>query len=177
MCLNLNYAAVILLSVGTTRCWEPWGKWGDCECLLDFNNIHASHGHTELAHQHSRHVFGQRSISWNTKRYSMQHIELGKYVNLHYFCSVIYHWLMKLQQTLIKSWQSVAVSALLLFSASFACLWWAKMAGCVLFFTSCLILQLMMNGPDALVCLILLAVPDNMPSWTTGIAWSARDEG
>lgn len=50
-------------------------------------------------------------------------------------------------------------------------------AGCGLFFTSCLILHLMMNRPDAFVCLILLAVPDNMSTWTARSAWSAGDEG
>ncbi len=50
-------------------------------------------------------------------------------------------------------------------------------AGCGLFFTSCLILQLMMNRPDAFVCLILLSVPDNMSSGTAGTARSAGDKG
>lgn len=43
----------------------------------------------------------------------MQHIELGKYVNVHYVCFIIYHWLVKMQQMFFKSLQSVAVSVML----------------------------------------------------------------
>lgn len=80
----------------------------------------------------------------------------------------------------LKSWQSVAVSVVLPHlkpSVLGLHVSGELQAGCVLFFTSCLVLKLMMNGSNAFVCLILLAVPDNMSSWTAGTAWSAGDEG
>lgn len=83
------------------------------------------------------------------------------------------HWFMKRAD----SQKQCLLRSLILNLQCLVCVSGELQAGCGLFFTSCLILQLMMKRPDAFVCLILLAVPDNMSSWTAGSAWSAGYKG